>query len=180
MQRIILALAVAASLAATNPAHAEGDGFWDRFHLDFHRMNCWPEPFLHADRVATQTPLIAMTDAGWQLQNTLGDHFFDPQTQLLTQAGQLKLRWIATQTPLHRRTVLVLRSTDSAATVSRVQSVEEHLARLIPDAPRPDVRLTDKAPTGGSGEYFDEVDRQLKTTIPPPRLPGVSGAASGS
>jgi len=43
--------------------------------VDFHRMNCWPAPFQHADRQVAITPLIAMTDAGWRLQNTLTDNF---------------------------------------------------------------------------------------------------------
>ena len=40
----------------------------------------------------TAKPLIAMTDAGWRLQNTLSDHLFDVQDQKLTPAGKIKMR----------------------------------------------------------------------------------------
>jgi hypothetical protein len=122
-----------------------------------------------------------MTDAGWRLQNTLHHHFFEMETQTLTQAGQLKVHWIATQAPMHRRAVFVLRSTDPKATMTRVESVRSYLERILPDAPRPEVMLTDTIPPGGSGEYFDEVDRARKNSIPEPRLPDMeSNSNSGS
>ena len=44
---------------------------------------------------------------------------------------------------------------------------------------RPDVLLTDVIPPGASGDYFDEVDRQLKSSIPAPRLPEMQGTTGG-
>lgn len=179
MRRSLMLLAFAITLLTVNMARADWAGFWHRVHVDWHRMNAWPEPFQFADREVTISPLIDMTNAGWRLQNTLSDHFFDPETQELTKAGQLKLRWIATQTPLHRRIVHVLRSYEPGATNLRVQSVERHLDKLVPEGARPNVVLTDKIPAGGSGEYFENIDRQLKSSVPAPRLPQVQGPGGG-
>ncbi len=179
MRRLTMLLALAMSMLTVNLARADWDEFWHRVQVDWHRMNNWPEPFQFADREVTISPLIAMTGAGWRLQNTLSDHFFEAQTQELTKAGQLKLRWIATQTPLHRRIVHVLRSYEPGATNLRVQSVERHLDKLVPEGPRPSVELTDKTPPGGSGEYFENIDRQLKASVPPPRLPQAQGPVGG-
>ena len=179
MRRFTILLALAIVLSTGNMARADWAGFWHRVHVDWHRMNAWPEPFQVADRQVTISPLIAMTNSGWRIQNTLSDHFFDVQTQELTQAGQLKLRWIATQTPLHRRTVHVLRSYEPGATNLRVASVERHLDKLVPEGQRPSVVLTDKIPAGGSGEYFENIDRQLKSSVPPPRLPQAQGPVGG-
>jgi len=172
-------LAFAMTFLTVNMAQADWAEFWHRVHVDWHRMNAWPEPFQFADREVTISPLIDMTNAGWRMQNTLSDHFFDAQTQELTSAGQLKLKWIATQTPLHRRTIHVLRSYEPGATNLRVQSVERHLDKFAAEGNRPDVVLTDKIPAGGSGEYFQNIDQQLKSSVPPPRLPQAQGPVGG-
>ena len=157
---------------------AFGSDFWDRVHLDFMRMNCWPQPFVQADRELVNAPLIAMTGRGWQLQNTLSHHFFDEENQTLTRAGQLKLHWIVTQAPPHRRTVYVLRTLDPALTQTRVASVHDQMARLLPgERPQPEVLVSDMVPAGGSGDYFDQVDRQLKASVPAPRLPARGGVS---
>lgn len=171
MRRLGLLLTWLAIVAAgAGTARAEM-GFWDRMRLDFHRMNCWPEPFQPADRDLVRSPLIIMTDNGWRLQNTLSDYFFTGERQELTQAGFLHVRWIVTQAPPHRRTVFVLRGPSAEATAARVEAVHLALNQLAPEGNRPQVLLTDVAPPGGSGEYFDAVDRQLRQSIPSPRLP---------
>ena len=179
MRRLAIILALLPVLSSASAAQAGWTEFWYRVHVDWHRMNCWPEPFRSGDRALTTAPLIAMTDRGWQLQNTLSDHFFDMENQVLTRAGQFKVRWIATQAPLHRRTVYVLRGPNAQATQARMASIQKYLDEISPDGSRPGVLLTDIAPPGGSGDYFDQVDRQLKSSIPAPRLPAMQTSESG-
>lgn len=145
--------------------------FWERFHSDFHRNNCWPQPFQATDRELTRAPFVAMTAAGWRLHNTLSDHFFNVDDQGMNQAGELKLRWIVTQAPANRRTVFVLRGSSPDATAARVASVQQAIDRFALEGSRPEVLITDVIPPGASGDYFDQVDRQLKQSIPAPRLP---------
>ncbi|HRX80142.1 MAG: hypothetical protein H6821_01570 [Planctomycetaceae bacterium] len=175
MRRAIFALVFAATAVTTSVTQAGWTEFWEGVHLDWHRMNCWPEPFVHADRDLVRQPLLAMTDNGWRMQNTLSDHLFDVEKNTLTQAGALKVRWIVTQAPPHRRTVFVLRGASPDATLARVEAVQESITQLVPQGARPEVLLTDVIPVGGSGDYFDAVDRALKDSIPPPRLPEASG-----
>ena len=175
MKRSTMLLAFTITFSTVNMAQADWSEFWHRVHVDWHRMNAWPEPFQFAAREVTISPLVEMTNAGWRLQNTLSDHLFDVQTQDLTTAGQLKLRWIATQTPLHRRTIHVLRSYEPGATELRMQSVDRHLDKFAPEGARPSVVLTDKIPAGGSGEYLENIDRQLKSSVPAPGLPPTGG-----
>jgi len=170
MQRYAFALAIAATLAAAGST-ARADGFWERVSIDWHRVNSWPEPFQREDRAAARAPFISMINSGWRLQNTLGDDFFDPQTQTLNRAGQLKLHSMATQTPVHRRSVYLLRSIDPGVTAARMQSVQHYLAQLFPEGSSPEVMLSDVVPIGGSGSYVDELQRQIHSSIPPPRLP---------
>lgn len=158
-------------IGVCSPLNAGWGSFWERWHADFHRNNCWPQPFQATDRELTRAPIIAMTSAGWRLHNTLSDHFFNADDQAINQAGELKLRWIITQAPLNRRTVFVLRGNNPDATALRVASVQRAIDRWVVDGTRPDVLITDVIPPGASGDYFDQVDRQLKQSIPAPRLP---------
>ncbi|MEO8496100.1 MAG: hypothetical protein ABI614_13600 [Planctomycetota bacterium] len=180
MRRITLALVFAATIVTASVTQAGWDEFWGRVHLDFHRVNSWPQPFLYADKDLVRQPLILMTDNGWRMQNTLSDHLFDGETNSLTQAGSLKVRWIVTQAPPHRRTVFVLRGATPDATLARVDAVQEAITQIGPQGNRPDVLLTDVVPVGGSGDYFDAVDRALKDSIPPPRLPQSAGPTGGN
>jgi hypothetical protein len=180
MRRLVVVLTVLCS--STVAFQANAGEFWDRMSLDFHRMNCWPEPFVHSDRELVRGPLIAMTNSGWQLQNTLSHHFFEADTHELTRAGRLRLQWIVTQAPAHRRTVFVLRSLQPHATDKRLASVQENMNGLTPNMPGPEVLVSDTTPPGGSGDYFDNVDRQLKSSVPIPRLPprgGISVSGGG-
>jgi hypothetical protein len=77
------------SLASCGVAQAGWTEFWQRFHLDCHRMRCWPEPFYHSDREAVRAPLTVMKNNGWRSQNTIDSHFFDAETQKLSKAGEL-------------------------------------------------------------------------------------------
>ncbi|MBP89676.1 MAG: hypothetical protein CMJ64_23705 [Planctomycetaceae bacterium] len=168
MRRLLVVVVL--YLTTASVAEAGWDEFWARFHLDYQRMNCWPEPFQHADRELVRGPLIAMTNNGWRVQNTLSNHLFTLEENTLTQAGTLKVRWIVTQTPPHRRTVYVLRGLTPEATLARVETVQQEIARMMPEGSRPEVLLTDAIPVGGSGDYFDAVDSMLKQSIPAPRL----------
>jgi len=179
MPRLMICVATLVWLVGTNVVRADWEQFWHRFHVDSMRMNCWPKPFVHADRETVRMPLIAMTAAGWRMQNTLSDHLFDSTTQSLTQAGKLKVHWIVSQAPEHRRTVFVLRGADERSTHERMDSVRQSMGRMASNERQPEVMLTNTIPAGGSGAYFDEVDRQLKASVPPPRLPARESTTDG-
>jgi hypothetical protein len=167
-----------AAVAATTLA---GD-FWQRTHTDWHRNNMWPQPFIQADRAAVCEPFAIQVNNGWRLQNTVGDAYFDPATQELTLAGQHKVRWIVQQAPAHRRAVFVLVNEDQEVTNHRVASVQQAAQRYTIKGTPPEVLLTDRDVSFGSGDYYDAVDRAMKSSVPTPRLParGSSGAAGAS
>lgn len=153
--------------------------FWERVRADFWRNNCWPQPFQAQDRELIRSPLIAMTAAGWRQNNTLSDHFFSPENGAINQAGEIKVRWIVTQAPPHRRTVFVLRAATPDKTQQRIASVQSAIEKIAPGTP-PDVVITDITPPSASGDYFDQVDRQFKQSIPAPRLPAMEETTGGN
>jgi hypothetical protein len=62
----------------------------------------------------------------------------------------------------------------------RLASVREQIERLAADSPPPEVLVSDVVPPGGAGDYFDAVDRQLKSSVPAPRLPPRVTAANAA
>ncbi len=181
MRKAIVCLAVLGlTIQATSTAQAGGwSDFWDRFYIDTHRNNCWPEPFVRADRQAARAPFAMMTHNGWRQQNTLSDDLFHHETHQLTHAGVIRIRWIITQSPQSRRVVYVLQGPSKESTDKRIDAVQQTIARVLPTGDLPPVVLTSKVPLSGSGDYFDQIDRRVRQTIPMPRLPSSGGTDAG-
>jgi hypothetical protein len=119
-----------------------------------------------------------MVHSGWRSQNTLGQHYFDRETNALNQAGEQKLFWIVTQAPEPYRTVFVTRAQEGEISEKRVDSVQQALVQMLPDQPLPAVLPTDEEPRGWPADYIDAIDRKEQSTIPPPRLPSFRAAGS--
>jgi hypothetical protein len=180
MRRLLMVCGTAAVLAGyAQTACAGWQEFWARAKVDFHRNNAWPEPFLSADRQVTREYFRIQVSNGWRLQNTIGKWFFD-DNDVLNQAGDLKIKHIVTQNPVHRRTVFVLQGDSADATAKRVEAVQRAVSKYVPEGPLPQILLTDVDVQGGSGEYFDRVNAAYQKTIPTPRLGGSGGGSGGS
>lgn len=176
MRRVIFILSATLVVAAFGrPATAGWHEFWDQFHLDYHRNVAWPDPFRHADQEVTRAPFCIMVNNGWRLNNTLGTDLFDVETHQLNHAGWRKVRWIATQAPVHRRSIFVLQAETPEATQVRLDSVRQAATSVVGPGPLPPITLTDREPTGVSGDYVDQVDRKVRMSIPIPALPDVGG-----
>jgi uncharacterized membrane protein YgcG len=182
MRRAFLACVASVGVAFASSTAQAGNGgwqtFWERVHVDFYRNNTWPEPFQTADRLAAREPWCIQADNGWKMQNTIGTFLYDRETQRLNQAGELLVRWIVTQAPHHRRVVFVLKADTADATKTRVESVQQAVAKYASGHVCP-VVLTDCEPNGWSAQYIDSITQQFNNTIPAPRLPSAGGGASG-
>ncbi|MHB0960950.1 MAG: hypothetical protein ACYC6N_30860 [Pirellulaceae bacterium] len=187
MRRLVVICGLAlAFLLSASPARADIHSmkvkwacFWDRVHLDWHRNNAWPEPFSLVDRQAAKAPMTIMVDKGWQLQNTIPDELFHPETQELTRAGELKVKWIVTQMPAGRRAVYVLRGATIESTDTRVKSVEKAATEVAGDI-SPLIGVTDLIPRGGSAAYYERVNSGFETASPPPVLPSMQEAGDSN
>src|SRR5438105_11175434 len=152
--------------------------FWDKCRVDFNRNTAWPQPFLTADKIAVRTPWCIQTDNGWKMQNTVGTFLFDRDTQQINEAGDLLVKWILTQAPIHRRAVFVLKGDTAEATNARVQSVQASVAKYSSGCVCP-VLLTETEPAGWPASYIDAITQHYDATIPNPRLPARQGGGQG-
>ena len=189
--RIIYACSVAVFLLAMSsgyvqaqqpPRHTGHFQWWhdlcSKFDMHRSRVNAWPHPFAMEDRELVRTPFRTMADNGWKLQNTLSDHLFTAEENELTYAGQLKLRWILTQTPPHRRQVYIKEAHKRDDTANRIASVYENIAEIAPYAACP-VFVTQIGPRGGDGSYLNAMDQAYKAALPTPSLSSAGSSGGG-
>lgn len=169
-------VAVPLGLALLGTVNAGWHGFWNRVHLDFHRNNSWPQPFVSADRQAVCAPFNAMVQSGWRTQNTLGTHYFNSETQSLNEAGERRLHAIITNAPDEYRTVFVAATHEPEAVERRVDSVQQALARMLPQQPLPPVLATSREPVTWPAANIDAINLRSQSTIPSPRLPDFQSA----
>jgi hypothetical protein len=166
-------------LCACGSARAGWHEFWERFDLDWHRMNAWPEPFLTTDRQLERAPFCVMVNKGWQLQNTISDFHFNPETQELTRSGELKLQGILNDSPPPRRTtIFVLRGRTDDVTTARIASVQQAMSRISPQGPLPDVVQSGITPRSWPADYVDDINNKMIKSRPAPVLPASAGGGS--
>lgn len=178
MLRSYTALAWMAMGLAAASAQAEWPHPIRDFCLEYKRNQCWPEPFLHPDRVLVQAPFETMISNGWRAQNTLADHHFDENGQL-TNAGRLKVRDILATTPPQYQTIFVLRPETVEMLPIRIEAVRMAAAQYAIDGNVPDVAESNIRPRGWSANYVDVIGRKFNETTPAPRIPEMERPTNG-
>ncbi|MFI4874261.1 MAG: hypothetical protein ACIALR_02955 [Blastopirellula sp. JB062] len=171
-----IALAIAAAFMMAGTCDAGWHEFWHRAKLDYARNKCWPEPFLTYDRQATRNYLTQMTANGIRLQNTLGDHHFNSETNEITHGGEMKIRQILEGLP-DRRAVFVKRALRPEVTQARMASVQAAMTRLLGPNAHPEIYETGSEPYGRPADFIDDIYRAERGSIPAPRLPAAQSVS---
>ena len=140
----------------------------------------WPAQYIPAARRSVYSAYDAMTNNGWRRQNLLGTYHFDEHTNELTDAGKLKVQWILTQTPLHRRTIFVERGLSEQDTSTRIASVQHWTGSRSPAVGPVDVQDTHIVAEGRSAGTVDNIFTGFQVNQKPPVLPSTSRASSSS
>ncbi len=145
------------------------------FCYDYHRINCWPCPYIQPDRQHVYDTMEAQISNGWRRQNLIGAHDFDEKTSELTDAAKLKVRWILTQVPEHRRTLFVTRGHTQEITDARVAAVENAAMEVLPQGEVPAVQDTHIIAEGRSAGIVVDIRGRFYESQPQPVLPGSMG-----
>ena len=138
---------------------------------DTKRRNCWPKPFLSADRQAIRAPFSQMIANGWERQNMLGDHYFAEDGVQLTEAGRLKIRWILIEAPKQHRSIFVHIGKNAEQTAARLAVVQQHAAELAIDGTLPDIYQSSRSDHGWPAARVDAIGRRFEAKLPDPVLP---------
>ena len=138
----------------------------------------WPRQFVPAARRPVYETNAVMVNNGWRRQNLLGDYHFDPKTNQLTRAGELKVQWILTQAPAHRRNIYVQRALNEQDTASRIATVQGYGSRMRPAVGPIFVNDTHIVAEGHSASAVDNMFIGFQANQLPPVLP--ANTTSGS
>jgi hypothetical protein len=153
-------------------------GIFNGMAKDTKRRNCWPEPFVNADRAAARAPFAIMVANGWRRQNMLGEAHFDQSTGQLTEAGRLKVRWILTVGPQQHRIIYVHSANTEEETAARLAAVQQVAGQIAP-ANMPPVLATNIADDGWPANEADIINRKYIESMPNPRLAPRTTSGSG-
>lgn len=171
-----IVVATLAVLTTATSASADWNTFWHNIHVGFHRNNAWPDPFNEVDALQVVTPFEIMKANGWKMHNTIGHELFRPGDGALLASGHNRVHWIATQAPLSRRMVYVLRGSSKVETDARVGSVKQALANMHMNGPTPTVLITDVEPSTSAGDWATKINREWLENLAAPRLPEQSAS----
>ncbi len=138
----------------------------------------WPWPYVCPDRVAVEEPFCIMVNNGWRRQNLLGAHHFNPETNQLNAAGQLKVQWIMTQAPPERRSIFVERSLNQKANEERLAAVRDYSTQVALDGRAPQIAQTAIVSEGRPAAVVDAVNVKFQQSMPAPVLPAAQPANS--
>lgn len=178
VKRLLFA-AVALSVTGTTVSAGWND-FIYKFKRSYHRNNAWPDPFNELDARQVRMPFEQMKANGWQLHNTISHELFREGDGVLTSAGNEKIRYIATQAPVARRNVFVLRGRTKQETDLRLASVRDSIAAIETRGQQVGIFLTDKQPSSFAGAWAVKVSREYLEHLPVPMLPEVSASGAES
>jgi hypothetical protein len=140
----------------------------------YHRNVDWPWPYICPDRAAVREPFAIMVNNGWRRQNLLGAHHFTPDGLKLSEAGELKVRWIVTQAPPDRRDIFVERSVDPSVTQQRIAAARSYAGQVTIDGQMPQVTETYLVSEGRPASAVDAVNVKFQESMPPPVLPAAT------
>jgi len=182
MRRTIIAAAAFAGIFANVPSASAvwfDDGATYVKH-GYRANEMWPWPYVCPDRVAVQEPFCIMINNGWRRQNLLGAHHFDPDTNKLNAAGQLKVQWIMTQAPPDRRNIFVERALSPKVNDERFAAVRDYSTQVALDGRTPQIAQTAIVSEGRPAAVVDAVNVKFQQSMPVPVLPAAQQASSSS
>ena len=180
MTRSKTSLTLSLVMLASAPAVAAD--CWNNFWTDWHRNNCWMEPFVYPDRACVGNMFETQIAKGWQLQCLLGDPHFEPDSSQLTPAGMAKLRTIFSQNPAQFRNVFVERGANDDLTTKRLLATQRAVASLV-HSPGTEVLVSEMPLIGSPAEQVNGVNSWLtglQKSYPAPQTKAFKDSESGS
>jgi hypothetical protein len=121
-----------------------------------------------------------MINNGWRRQNLLGPHHFSENSDKLTTAGELRIRWIMTQAPGERRTIFIERDVDPSVTAERLAIARNYASQVTTDGQLAQVVETHLISEGRPASVVDATNVRFQESLPPPALPAATVGLEGS
>jgi hypothetical protein len=146
----------------------------------YHINEAWPWPFVCPDRIAVREPFCIMVNNGWRRQNLLGAHYFNPETNQLNAAGQLRVQWIMTQAPPDHRSIFIEHSLDQNVNNQRMSAVQDYATQVSMDGRPPQIAQTHLMAEGRPASIVDATNTKFQQSVPAPVLPTAQNVSSSA
>jgi len=147
---------------------------------DAKQRNCWPEPYIYADRAAVHQMMAVQVCAGWERQNLLSEFHFLPGGNELTEAGQMRVQWIMNEVSEPHRQIYVHRANSPQETAIRMQTVQRFVAQFTyGGAAGVPVLESIRTDDGWPADRIDSLSRKAVTAALDPKLLGASNGGTG-
>ncbi len=175
---IRLAITVVVLGSAMPLSAGELGDFFSSMARDTKRRNCWPEPFVHADRAAARQVWATQVSAGWERQNLLSEFYFLSGGNELTEAGRMRVQWIMNEVPEPHRQIYVHRGNTPQETALRMLAVQRFVAQS-PYAVNVPVIESTRTDDGSPAAGIDALSKKAANSALDPKLLGTSSTATG-
>ncbi len=176
---IRLALTLVAVGYATPLVAGEIGDFLSSIAKDTKRRNCWPAPFVYADRDMYHQVMAVQISAGWERQNLLSEFHFLPGGNELTEAGRMRVQWILNEAPELHRQIYVHRGNSPQETAMRMQAVQRVVDQSAYVANVPIIEST-RTDDGWPADRIDTIGKKAATSALDPKLLGSSSSGTGA
>ena len=136
----------------------------------YHAAHYWPYPYVEQDREFVREAAQRQVNNGWIVATTLYDYHFSPDTDDLTRAGRLQLRWILENAPLSHRMIFVQAADYADSSQARLKNVRDAAGEIVGAANVPSVMLRVTSPLSRPAEEVRKIrDAELESQ-PNPRI----------
>ena len=162
----------------------EASAHWDlakkQADLIARRNQAWPKPFQCYDRQAYHCIFNSMHNRGYQIECTLTDDHFHPDSNELNSAGQAKIAGIMNNLPTALRQIHVYQANDYDQAQARMDAAQARVRELHSHLPTPAFAMTTTRPQGMQGNMVEQMHKEFLANQPRPAVPassksGVSG-----
>jgi hypothetical protein len=164
-----LTLMIVACIYAMPVSAGEIGEFLSSIARDTKRRNCWPEPFIYADRTQQRQAFAIEVAAGWERQNMLSDFHFVPGGNELTEAGRERVRTIVKESPDAYRQIFVHRGDSPQESGLRMQAVQRFVAQT-PYARNVPIFESTRTDEGWPADRIDLVSKKSLAATPDTKL----------
>lgn len=146
----------------------------------YERNRAWPKPFACADRQLNFAIWNTFFEQGFRSNCVFTAEHFDPETNLLNQAGQAKVQGIFRNNPRGQKMALVQNSAAGHVVDARLDSLQSTIDEWYGNGSFMEVALTDQYSAGFSASRIQAINQLGLDATPPPIIPVASGTGSTS
>ncbi|MBD3674504.1 MAG: hypothetical protein HUJ26_13360 [Planctomycetaceae bacterium] len=145
----------------------------------FHAAHYWPYPYNIWAQNNVRNMIEVHQQKGWQDATTLYNYHFSADTNELTDAGVLHLKWILQNAPSQYRTLYLQTSEKAGANDLRMAEVAQIASRLTAGQQTPEVVFRNTTPYGRPAQEVDAIRRNALANQPQPRIQSGGGGGQG-